>query len=157
MNRKGITPIIAIVLLLMMTVAAGGLAWTFILNTMESQQTKTTKELSQMGAKSLQVLQIQNHGLGWNATIRNPGDPVALKWDYLIVKINGKIIDLTGKYSGTTMLNNGENTELLIDWTTNDTDFPEITEDPVLIEIEMNSNYRFSYSCKASPANPQYC
>ncbi|MCK5322232.1 MAG: hypothetical protein KAJ47_03125, partial [Candidatus Aenigmarchaeota archaeon] len=48
-KRKGITPIIAIVLLLMMTVAAGGLAWTFIQSTIEGQQTKTEAELEGMG------------------------------------------------------------------------------------------------------------
>ena len=162
-KRKGITPIIAIVLLLMMTVAAGGLAWTFIQSTIEGQQTKTEAELEGMGmTKILEVIQIQNNTdeSGWNITIRNPGDPVVLNWDNLLVKLEGRLLPINTSYthSGVGELNTGEHTVLNINWSkANYGDYPKVVDTPRVVELEMNTDYRFSYSCKANFNNPNFC
>lgn len=46
MNRKGITPVIAIVLLLMMTVAAAGLAYSWIMSMQETAQAGISEDIS---------------------------------------------------------------------------------------------------------------
>lgn len=53
--RKGLTPIIAVVLLLMMTVAAAGLAYQFVIGTQTDVQDKVKNQLdTQLGASDIQ-------------------------------------------------------------------------------------------------------
>ena len=161
-KRKGITPIIAIVLLLMMTVAAGGLAWTFIQSTIESQQTKTEAELESMGmTKQLEVIQVENDGVAdpaneWEVTIRNPGDPVTIDVTNFLVKLDGKLVDAAVTVTDSS-LETGENTQLQLVWLTGLADWPAVTDAPIIIELEMNTDYRFSYSCKANQKYPNFC
>jgi flagellin-like protein len=159
MNRKGITPIIAIVLLLMMTVAAAGLAWTFIQNTMEEQQTGIKGELSKIGHRTLQIVQIHSElatPTTWNVTIRNPGDPLTLDWDNTIVKVDGRIHILNG--NGITgyqdVVRTGDVFTITI---TNMPNWPLIAQPSKRIEIEMNQDYKFTYTCTPYPDNEQYC
>ena len=162
-KRKGITPIIAIVLLLMMTVATVRLAWTFIQSTMVSQQTKTEAELEEMGmTKLLEVIQIENDGVAdvaneWIVTVRNPGEPVTIDVTNLLVKVDGRLVALSAKSVDTAALTTGENTVIRITWPTGKADWPAVTDVPLIVELELNTDYRFSYSCKANQNYPLFC
>ena len=127
-KRKGITPIIAIVLLLMMTVAAGGFAWTFIQSTIDDAQETTAKNMEDMNTrKVLRVIQGQcTGGAGTNCedtvllpyptpgdgteitlSIKNTGQPLALpgtttsEIKKTLVLINGAIDGTNGQIIGT--------------------------------------------------------
>ena len=161
-KRKGITPIIAIVLLLMMTVAAGGLAWTFIQSTIEGQQTKTEAELEGMGmTKQLEIIQIENNNalvpLEWIVTVRNPGDPVKLDLTNLLMKIDGRLVSYTTASPTDSDLKTGDNTEIKIVFDDAVTEWPDVVDPPVIIELEMNTDYRFSYSCNVNMNHITYC
>ena len=58
MMRKGITPIIAVVLLLMMTVAAAGLAYQFVINAQTGVQAGLEQEIAGTQAQSQAKLTI---------------------------------------------------------------------------------------------------
>ena len=103
-RRKGITPVIAIVLLLMMTVAAAGLAYEFIMN-MSEKQTEAIGE--QVGAQSdkmrteLRILQVQANGANLDFLIKNTGSLVlsnitTVDTDF---KVDGKI-EATTTFTG---------------------------------------------------------
>ncbi|MEA3229996.1 MAG: archaellin/type IV pilin N-terminal domain-containing protein [archaeon] len=105
-SKKGVTPVIAIVLLLMMTVAAAGLAYEFIMN-MSQQQTEAIGE--QVGAQSekmrtdLRILQVQEGTGSLDFLIKNVGsvDIGKITAATMDIKVDGEIIvvadtDVTG-------------------------------------------------------------
>lgn len=81
MNRKGITPVVAIVLLLLLTIAAAGAAFAFSQNLIEQQ----TEQGRQQAASSLSV-----KGIVCHAGSDGPGDWV------LVQALNDGDVDLDG-------------------------------------------------------------
>lgn len=59
MERKGITPIIAVVLLLMMTVASAGLAWAWLQSMQTSTQEKMEQQVKSIGANPFRVFSVE--------------------------------------------------------------------------------------------------
>ncbi len=92
-NRKGITPIIAIVLLLMMTVAAAGLAWQFIQNTMSDAQ-KQVKDLDINRAPPKVVACVGdstgNGGSEMYLLVQVPGPNITFNTEGMVVYTNGE-------------------------------------------------------------------
>lgn len=78
-STKGVSPIIAIILLLMMTIAIGGLAYTFIQRFQSGVATSTENQ----SARQSQILKVRLEIDGYNTTCG-----AASSWLY--VRINGR-------------------------------------------------------------------
>lgn len=148
-KKKGITPIIAIVLLLMMTVAAGGMAWRFIQTTMEKQQSAAEKELGKMNQAQLKVLE-GNGSIGASPIalfIKNPGVAMSLSTSDAIVKIDGRVntaITLGGTCT-TAQIDSGSTCYLDV----TGVNLPDLG-DTVDIEILFKTGQTVVYSCTTS-------
>ncbi len=74
MARKGITDIIAVVLLLMITISMIGFAWLWFQRTSQSAMTKTETQLEAQQNTSRQTIMIDNvYRAGGAVSIRNTG------------------------------------------------------------------------------------
>ena len=174
-KRKGVTPIIAIVLLLMMTVAAGGMAWTFIQSTMEQQQQSAEKELDKMTQAQLRILEgngtaplgAASAGTELTLFIKNPGVAMSMPNTGAIVKINGDIdkgmtADSENALVGTCVekeIEAGRTCELTLDFTKSlDTNlvFPDVG-DTMDVEIQFKTGQTVMYSCTARGAGQTTC
>src|SRR3989338_7036496 len=87
LNRKGITPIIAVILLLMMTIAIAGLAYTWLQRTQTTIQTSTENTTSTL----LSGLKVNLKVDGYNITC---------------TQTNGKHIRIYGRNAGTEQAKN---------------------------------------------------
>jgi len=75
-KRKGITPVIAIVLLLMMTVAAAGMAYVWIMSLQENIASDTEKDLETLQETKnarLSIESVWNDTNGFGIMIKNAG------------------------------------------------------------------------------------
>lgn len=162
LNRKGITPVIAIVLLLMMTVAAAGLAYEFIMD-MSAKQTEAIGE--QVGAQSdkmrtnLQILQVQN-GTGNNLTfmIKNVGSLAVGKIvaGDLNVKVNGRVISPTTVSGDCTAksLEVKSTCDLVIE--EDSMDLPAVGETKTF-EFVLGNGYVLAYGCNRASSSDDFC
>ncbi len=105
-RRKGITPVIAIVLLLMMTVAAAGLAYEFIMNMSEKQTEAIGEQVDAQSNKmrtELRILQVQESGADLDFLIKNTGSLAVSRINHSTTdyKLDGKIIPTTPVFSDT--------------------------------------------------------
>jgi len=76
LKRKGITPVIAIVLLLMMTVAAAGVAYLWIMNLQEGMEETANEGIEKQQRDSSAAITIESvwkNGLATSFLIRNSG------------------------------------------------------------------------------------
>ena len=160
-SRKGITPVIAIVLLLMMTVAAAGLAYEFIMN-MSEKQTAAIDE--QVGAQSdkmrteLRILQIQENGADLNFLIKNTGSLVVSRINHSNTdyKVDGKIYSTTPVFSGDcygeSSIEIGETCTL----TVAGQDLPDVGTTKTF-EFILENGLTLAYGCNKASSTDDYC
>lgn len=168
-SRKGITPVIAIVLLLMMTVAAAGLAYEFIMNMSEKQTEAIGEQVSAQSDKmrtELRVLQIQNGSNQDNFTffVKNTGsmnlNPIDKK--SMELKVDGKMlidldsdVDVTGScFEEDQIIDVGETCNMIIEHV--DMNYPDLDKTKTF-EFILDSGYVFVYSCNRVSADDYFC
>ncbi len=160
-RRKGITPVIAIVLLLMMTVAAAGLAYEFIMN-MSEKQTEAIGE--QVGAQSdkmrteLRILQVQANGADLDFLIKNTGSLVlsnitTVDTDF---KVDGMIETTSVAFSGTCAsepsIEIGETCTLTVAGQS----LPAVGTTKTF-EFILGNGYTLAYGCNMASASDTFC
>ena len=167
--KKGITPVIAIVLLLMMTVAAAGLAYEFIMS-MSETQTKAIEE--QMGSQSdkmrmdLRVLQLQNNTPDTNITfyLKNVGsiELSTIDVNNMDIKVDGEMILITTPSTNidgacTTTDGSipiGSTCELSINHPS--MAFPNVGVTKTY-ELTLSNGYVLAYGCNRASAGDDFC
>ncbi|NOR85178.1 hypothetical protein GQ473_03595 [archaeon] len=98
MNRKGITPIIAIVLLLMMTVAAFGMTFVWVQKTQGEIQQGVSDDITNMMGKNAAQFGIESvyeDGNEISVIIRNTGTYTFVNGDVFNVYVDGQAVALT--------------------------------------------------------------
>ena len=160
-NRKGITPVIAIVLLLMMTVAAAGLAYEFIMD-MSAKQTEAIGE--QVSAQSdkmrtnLQILQVQNGSGNLTFMIKNVGSLAVGKIveGDINVKVDGEMItpDSVGGDCTGSSLEVKSTCDLMIEH--GYMDLPAVGE-TTTFEIILGNGYVLAYGCNRASSTDAFC
>lgn len=160
-NRKGITPVIAIVLLLMMTVAAAGLAYEFIMD-MSAKQTEAIGE--QVGAQSdkmrtnLQILQVQNGSGNLTFVIKNVGSLAVGKIvsNDINVKVDGEIItsDSVDGSCTDSSLEVKSTCDLMIEHSY--MELPVVGE-TTTFEIILGNGYVLAYGCNRASSTDEFC
>lgn len=117
--RKGITPVVAMVLLLMMTVAAGGAAYVWTQGLIGGQRQQTQQELN----TELTKRDASCSGNSLTVTVSNTGgvEIISSSTDVFVSTLDGT---LQGQVSGTSLaggsINPGETADLSVsNWDTN--------------------------------------
>ncbi|MEA2004204.1 MAG: archaellin/type IV pilin N-terminal domain-containing protein [archaeon] len=158
-RRKGITPVIAIVLLLMMTVAAAGLAYEFIMNMSEKQTEAIGEKVEGQSDKmrtEIRILQIQENGADLDFLIKNTGsieiyNITKATTDY---EVGGKI-ETTPDFSGdctSSTIEIGETCTLTVDGQS----LPSVGTVKTFKFI-LPSGYTFAYGCNRASATDDFC
>ena len=135
-NKKGITPIIAIVLLLMMTVGAFGLTAVWVTETQEQMQNETTQQFLDTARKtssSLSIVSIYNDAGKIVVVAKNTGRYPFNDVSDLTVYVGGRYVSMS--WFGSGEINPGKTvrgnvSDNSIDWT-----YLE-NEAPVTIKVE---------------------
>lgn len=148
-QRKGLTPIIAVVLLLLMTVAAAGLAYQFVTGTQSDVQEKVKSNVDSQLSASDYAFIIENvgkSGTGHAITIRNTGKAAITASD-LSLYIDGASVahGLTGSIAaGSTTTTAALGTFPSAGATSN-------------IKITHKSGYQALHSCTNPAGTATYC
>lgn len=161
-NKKGITPVIAIVLLLMMTVAAAGLAYEFIMD-MSEKQTEAIGE--QVGAQSdkmrtdLRILQVQENiatPADLDFIIKNTGSVVMSSIDANVdYKVDDRIEASPAFYGDchtSDSIEIGSTCTLSIPAE----DLPVVGTTKTF-EFILDNGYTLSYGCNVASTNDDFC
>ena len=104
-KRKGITPVIAIVLLLMMTVAAAGMAYVWIMSIQEDIGADTERDLANLNQQKnarLSISAVWNNTGNVNLIIKNSGTYVYTAADVGNIKVLVGSQVITGGCTGLT-------------------------------------------------------
>ncbi len=167
-RRKGITPVIAIVLLLMMTVAAAGLAYEFIMNMSERQTEAIGEQVDAQSNKmrtEFRVIQVKG---GAAATgdldyyIKNVGSLEIPEFDgtKLSAKQDGDLrFDATFAGTCTTAgsLEVGDICVLEVTDLVNPLDLPGDTVTTINYELILDSGVTISYGCNLADSGDTFC
>ena len=163
--KKGITPVIAIVLLLMMTVASAGLAWMWLQSMQTSTQEQLTEQVKQIGANPFNVISVEKSGTDIKMVLRNKDKAsiagIGAKAD-IVLKIDNAVASTTDFVDGAgddnnclaqTTMDYGETCDLLL----TDVTFPDQSE-TTEIHIITKEGYEITYTCTAQQTQGNfYC
>ncbi len=166
-SRKGITPVIAIVLLLMMTVAAAGLAYEFIMNMSEKQTEAIGEQVSAQSDKmrtEFRILQVQDGALATgdiDIYIKNVGslDIPEFDTDKLVVKQDGQL-DSTATFGGdctSDAVEVGDTCVLEVTGGVLTLALPNDVLTTVDYEVILDNGYKLSYACNVVDAADEFC
>jgi len=167
-RRKGITPVIAIVLLLMMTVAAAGLAYEFIMNMSEKQTEAIGEQVDAQSNKmrtEFRIIQVKG---GVAATgdvdyyIKNVGSLEIPEFDgtKLSVKQDGDLrFDATFAGTCTTAgtIEVGDVCVLVVTDAVNPLNLPGDSVTTVSYELILDSGITVSYACNLADTGDTFC
>lgn len=146
--RKGITPIIAVVLLLMMTVAAAGLAYTWVIGVQTSIQERVGQEALTLGERR-PLLVVQESGNVTNAPItlllQNPGTDWNIRTEGLIVRVDGTVCGTCGVATGTSPVLAARSTKYI---NVTGVTFPSMEKRVTITELIFIDGVRLSYTCR---------
>lgn len=95
MLRKGITPVVAIVLLIAVTVGAGGTIYSMVINTQSSVE--NPEEQLNLNPSSVEFESCWGTQADPNFSVRNTG-PEAMNASEVPVRVNGTYLDYPGDY-----------------------------------------------------------
>ncbi len=163
-GKKGITPVIAIVLLLMMTVAAAGLAYEFIMNMSETQTEAIAEQVEAQSDKmrtDIRILQIQNTSSAnlLQFIIRNQGST-----DVPEISDTNTEIKLDGKILPSATLNDSCTDKTIIAGTTcylnvTAADFDDLPDVGTTqnFEILLDNGLTLAYACNKASATDDFC
>lgn len=156
-NRKGITPVIAIVLLLMMTVAAAGLAYMWVIGVQQEAQTgieTQVQQIQQQAAAQLTIDTVYNETGNIDFVLRNSGTYAFSTTDVsnFAYYIDGKTITPNVACPGT--LATGKTCTVETSST-----FPiEVgTDGSKIIKVVPPVGSAISYTCSISKVDQTYC
>ncbi|MBW6461518.1 MAG: flagellin [DPANN group archaeon] len=160
-NRKGITPIIAIVLLLMMTVAAAGLAYEFIMNMSDKQTSAIDDQVNAQSDKmrtDLRILQVQKNSGNLNFIIKNMGSVVIAgindtTTDYIV---DGKINAITPSFSGDCNTKPTIEISETCTLTVTGETLPMVGTTKTF-EFILKNGYKLSYGCNVASSTDDFC
>ncbi len=155
-KRKGITPIIAIVLLLMMTVAAFGLTFVWVQSTQQDLMKKTGDEITGVTDKAsaqIAIESIYNDTASGNITItlRNTGRYNFEDTADFTIYLDGKLqtSDITGDFAPDTI-----KTTII---TTADKDWRILETGTHLIKVVSSKQAESTSTCNPTSAINGYC
>lgn len=154
MAKKGITAVIATVLLLMMTVAAAGVSYTWIMDMQKSIQKDTEEKYASDVAKTNAELNIDSmwkNGAKINFTLRNTGTYTFSNLSKFTFYVDGARIDPVPTASLTGKLFPGD----IITITTS-VDFPPV-DAPKTIMLVAETGTKVTYRCKITVITQSYC
>ncbi len=155
MVKKGITAVVATVMLLMMTVAAAGMAYIWITDMQKEIQEGTSAQIQQQQIQSHAIVSIDSM---WNASgnisfvLRNVGshsfsDPAAFSVYYDGIPVEKKDVG----FSPSTALSPGSTTLVYINRSF------ATPSSPKTIRIITDVGTDVSYKCRISSASMNYC
>ncbi|NOQ55562.1 MAG: hypothetical protein GQ477_02015 [Nanohaloarchaea archaeon] len=162
-NRKGITPVIAMVLLLMMTVAAAGLAYEFIMDMTDTQTAAIEDQVSAQSDKmrtDLQILQVQENPItsaNLDFIIKNTGTLVVAAIDEGTTnyKVDGAI-EITPTFTGTCTSNDALEISETCILTVASEDLPVVGTTKTF-EFILNNGYVLAYGCNVVSGTDTHC
>ncbi len=161
--KKGITPVIAIVLLLMMTVAAAGLAYEFIMSMTQdatSDIEAARKIQSDRMRTNLQILQVEDDGTDLVFTIKNTGSidmPTFIPAE-INVKYDGQVKSIAGGF-GDTCESAGvaAGSTCILKLLGETGEFPQGVGTLRTFEFVLSNGYTLSYGCTNSSQTNSWC
>ena len=165
-KRKGITPVIAIVLLLMMTVAAAGLAYEFIMNMSEKQTEAIGEQVEAQSSKmrtEFRIIQVKSGGAGdLDYYIKNVGSLEIPEFDgtKLSVKQDGDLrFDATfaGTCTSAGTIEVGDVCVLSVSSAGDPLSLPGDAVTTVSYELILDSGITVSYACNLADAADTFC
>ncbi|MFH1127155.1 MAG: archaellin/type IV pilin N-terminal domain-containing protein [archaeon] len=138
LKRKGITPVIAIVLLLMMTVAAAGMAYVWIMSVQEGIASDTDQDISNLQDEKntrLEIVNVYNDSGEIGMTIRNAGTHVfsAAEAAAIGLYIDGVSVDISTVCTAL----KGQGTTCEISGSTTSEDYPTVVGSDGAREIKV--------------------
>ena len=140
-GRKGITPVIAIVLLLMMTVAAAGMAYVWIMSIQGDIAQDTAEDLADIQDEKntrLEIVTVRNDSNGKiELTFKNAGSYVfsASNAEQIKLYIDGVSIDLLSSTCGTDI--KGRGTTCTLDGAITEANYPSVVGSDGAVEIRI--------------------
>ncbi|RLG13453.1 MAG: hypothetical protein DRN71_04805 [Candidatus Nanohalarchaeota archaeon] len=159
-KRKGITPVIAIVLLLMMTVAAAGMAYVWIMSLQESVQNQGNEGVEKQQRETSAAITIVS---AWNDSthlafiVKNSGTYTfsSDELDQFTYYFNGVYNDATGFGTPCTGLDEPGSICKVV----SDEDFPDTagTAGQVVIKVDPPFGSTSPYSCATKTAADDTC
>ena len=156
MGRKGITPVIAIVLLLMMTVAAAGMAWVFLQNMINQGQESTTEQFKGLTESATAQIKIISVWKGQNGeikfTVQNSGS-----YTYTSTEQDQFKFYLDGAPETTTSRCGIAEPGTTCDVTFAGNTFPTATTQTKVIRVVPPKGNAVTYSCSIEEAGQTYC
>ncbi|NOQ38500.1 hypothetical protein GQ472_06455 [archaeon] len=167
-RRKGITPVIAIVLLLMMTVAAAGLAYEFIMNMSEKQTEAIGEQVDAQSNKmrtEFRIIQVKGAAAAAGDVdyyIKNVGSLEIPEFDgtKLSVKEDGDLrFDATfaGTCTSVGTIEVGDVCVLEVTDLINPLALPGDSVTTVTYELILDSGVTVSYGCNLANAADTFC